>query len=64
MDTKIIKPLLLSVAVLMGACSGEGDKPAKDSVFQEQVETIDKARDVEKILQKSSEKQRQAIGEI
>ena len=64
MAVKIFKPLALSTVILMAACSGESDQTPKESVSQDQVETIDKARDVEKMLHNSSKKQREAIGEL
>jgi len=60
--------LLISVLLIVG-CSGDDDgagqkqAPTKH-LLQGQVETIDKAREVEKMLQQSHEAQRQALDEI
>ncbi|MBL4623432.1 MAG: hypothetical protein JKY89_13650 [Immundisolibacteraceae bacterium] len=60
---------LVIAGILVGGCSGEDGaaaqkQPAKEHVFQEQVETIDKAREVEKMLQQNNELQRQAMDDI
>lgn len=63
--------LLIGTALLISACSGGGDttadqaEPATDGnhVWKTQTDQIDRARDVENVLQKSHEKQLQDIDE-
>jgi hypothetical protein len=60
--------LLLLFLTLTGACgdsqntNGEADSKA-DHAWQEQTQTIDKAKEVNQIIQDSAERERQAIDE-
>jgi hypothetical protein len=49
--------------VLLAGCGGEQEPEVgnRDHVWQEQINTMDKARDVETLLQDSASTQRQAI---
>ena len=53
--------LLLPVALglLFGGCSSEDNEP-KEHVWKDQVETIDKAREVEGMIQDAAGKQKKA----
>ena len=57
----ILISLLTSVAVLAAACSSENDAPeaSEEHVWKGQVEAIDKARQVETILQRDQEQKNQ-----
>lgn len=61
--------ILFLPLILMTGCSGEDNKPtaAKSStelpVFNEQVKALEKAKEVEKMLQAGMDKQKQAIDE-
>ncbi|MEE8234233.1 MAG: hypothetical protein V3R41_06105 [Gammaproteobacteria bacterium] len=57
---------LATALVLVSACSDDEQgsserKLSGDHIWKEQTETIDKAKEVEKLLQDVAEKQRQAI---
>jgi len=57
--------LIASLSCLMSACS-DSDKPQKveqDHVWKEQTELIDKAKNVEQMLQDSAALQQQKINE-
>jgi hypothetical protein len=58
----MMKYLLLPV-LLLSACGGEQAPPdeKRDHVWQEQINTMDKARDVDGLLQDSAAAQRKAI---
>lgn len=51
------------LVLLLAACGGEQEPPAekRGHVWQEQINTMDKARDVDTLLQDSAAGQRQAI---
>ncbi len=53
--------LILPVALglLVGGCSSEDNEP-KEHVWKDQVETIDKAREVEGMIQDAAGKQKKA----
>ncbi len=64
----MIKTVIILAAALMSfsACSGDEqgsseNKGSGDHVWKEQTQTIDKAKEVEGLLQDAAEKQRQAI---
>jgi hypothetical protein len=54
---------LLLVAVFMTACSDETDKVKGDHVWKEQTDMIDKAKDVEILINDAALQQRQQIEE-
>lgn len=51
------------LVLLLAACGGGQEPPAekRGHVWQEQIDTMDKARDVDTLLQDSATAQRQAI---
>jgi len=51
------------LVLLLAGCGGEQEPPAekRGHVWQEQINTTDKARDVDTLLQDSAAAQRQAI---
>ncbi len=51
------------LVLLLAGCGGEQEPPAekRGHVWQEQINTMDKARDVDTLLQDSAAAQRQAI---
>lgn len=57
-----MKYLIVTVLLLSG-CGGEAEPPdeKRGHVWQEQIDTMDKARDVDTLLQDSAAAQRQAI---
>jgi len=55
--------LLVLVVVFMTACSDETDKVQGDHVWKEQTDMIDKAKDVEKLMNDAALQQRQQIEE-
>ncbi len=62
----IIAGILVSAAVLVAACSpgdGEGENapPPAEHVWQDQVDTVKKAEDVEEVLQDAEQRQRKVI---
>jgi len=61
MEKVMVRFVLLTTFILFGGCSGEQDNSTKEHVFQTQVEALDKARDVEKLLQDSNQQQQRAI---
>ena len=58
----MINRTLLLIAIFgLSACSGEDQEAAsEDHVFKEMTETIDKAREVENLLQDAAKKQKAA----
>lgn len=68
-----MKHLMLLVMALVSGCSGGEEQPDAASseaiktgetlIFQEQIDALDKARQVEQLLQNSNEQQRQLIEE-
>jgi PBP1b-binding outer membrane lipoprotein LpoB len=58
----MMKYLILAILLLSG-CGGEQDPPdeKRGHVWQEQINTMDKARDVDSLLQDSAAAKRQAI---
>jgi outer membrane biogenesis lipoprotein LolB len=55
--------LLVLAAVFMAACSDETDKVKGDHVWKEQTDMIDKAKDVEVLINGAALQQRQQIEE-
>ncbi len=55
--------LLVLVAVFMTACSDETDKVKGDHVWKEQTDMIDKAKEVEVLINDAALQQRQQIEE-
>ena len=51
------------LVLLLAGCGGEQEPPAgkQGHVWQEQINTMDKARDVDSLMQDSAAAQRQAI---
>lgn len=51
------------LVLLLAACGGEPEPPARKpgNVWQEQINTLDKARDVDSLVQDSAAAQRRAI---
>ena len=49
----------IALGLLLGACSSEDNEP-KEHVFKDQVETIDKAREVEGMIQDAAGRQKKA----
>lgn len=67
----MIRVLVMGAALLISACSDDGDttgsqaEPGKDGnhIWKTQTDQIDRARDVENVLQESQTQQQQAIDE-
>ncbi len=61
MDHKIGFSALSLVLMLLAACSSESDQPQtrKETVWKDQTGAIDKAREVETILQRKREQENQ-----
>lgn len=53
--------IILSAVLLLASACSDDDKDSGDHVWKEQTQTIDKAKEVEGLLQGAAEKQRQAI---
>ncbi|BCK88098.1 hypothetical protein MIZ01_1899 [Sideroxyarcus emersonii] len=51
---------ILCAVLLLGAC-GQNDNPPAPKLFQEQRDTLDKARTVDPAAQKQDEEQRKAM---
>jgi len=60
---KINYLLLVVMSVFLTACSDETDKVEGDHVWKEQTDMIDKAKDVEKLINDAALQQRQQIEE-
>lgn len=64
-DTEMQTMMRYSIflVVLLAGCGGEPEPPAGkiDHVWQEQINTMDKARDVDSLIQDSAAAQHQAI---
>ena len=52
-----------TVLILVPACSEDGDKSTDEHVWKEQTQTIDKANEVEGLLQGAADRQREIIDE-
>ena len=60
--------VLVLMAVLVGGCSGDDEqdgaaKPGGETIFQEQIDALEKAKQVEQLLQNSNEQQRRLLEE-
>jgi len=63
---KIFQFVLCVSSFLIGGCSGESDKidpvePKKENILEYQVQSLEKAKEVESLLQKSADNLRQDI---
>jgi PBP1b-binding outer membrane lipoprotein LpoB len=62
--------ILFVLFILMAGCSSEDNKPMTPKppselpIFNEQVKALEKAKEVEKMLQVGMDKQKQAIDEV
>jgi len=61
MIKKII--FLASVLLFVSACSDDKNKGSGDHVWKEQTQTINKAKEVEELLQDAADQQRKLIDE-
>ena len=52
-----------AVLLLASACSDDDNKGSGDHVWKEQTQTIDKAKEVEGLLQDAADQQRKVIDE-
>ncbi len=59
----ILLIVVLLNTLLISACSDNEDAPEKDHVWKEQTETLDKAKEIEAIIQNSADQQKQQIEE-
>ncbi len=62
MMNTIIKVFLISMIILLSACS-EDKETSGEHVWKEQTDTINKAKQVEAMIMDSAEKQKKAIEE-
>ena len=65
---KIYRILLLMPFLLLGGCSSEEDKSTPDQsgnekIFIDQTRALDKAKEVDQLIQSGADKRRQAIEE-
>ena len=64
--TKKYRLVLFIPFLLIGGCSSgddEATQPDKENVFGDQMQSLEKAKGVEQVLQTEADKQRQAIEE-
>jgi uncharacterized protein YcfL len=65
---KMYQSILFIPFLLIGGCSSGEDQttqapPSKEHVFSDQARALEKAREVEQVIQSGADKQRQAIEE-
>lgn len=58
--TPIYCSMLVALGLVLGGCSSE-DNEVEEHVWKDQVESIDRAREVEDIIQGAAEKHKKAV---